>query len=364
MRIGLMVWVLVSLFASTLAGRVQTVDLGATQFANSTEYLERVKQDIRHCQEHPNATLSARLTHSPATAFIVGVGTVGVEAIVAATRVLPEGSTIVVMQRSLEHPGDLENVLRQEIKNGTLYRFIVSPSLDLGELDRIEGFMDSHGEILSKTRLYIHTADQARRYVPDELPVRDVLVQVLRRASVTVIGQKLEAMLDSDQPLAKILISSECSQNRDRYRVPNLAVYQVGKVVGDELFRSNSIGSKSLAVIAYSGPMSTEGQRRARASEYRVLKQHGVATGAKSAEDFVAMHINNPDVDPMDSVGMMLKQSLEAIAANSLQPGKCYAIYGPSVCPDLGKSTGELEELPEAPYMWDLLVGDRTIDRP
>ncbi|MCB1136354.1 MAG: hypothetical protein KDK78_08810, partial [Chlamydiia bacterium] len=224
-------------------------------------YIERLVQEIHQIQIHPIFQNLPMCSATPCTAVVVGTGTVGLQAVVFATRTLPPGSTILIVQRGLDCPEELERLLSRTIEGGDAYRFVASPPINIGQLDRLEAFLDGHADACQSTRLFIHTADKAQRYIPDDLPVMDVLAQLVQRQSPTVISDKLDRLSSAVSPIIKILISSECAQNRSDYRIPNLGPYQIGKVIGDEVFRChNADNERALSIIAYSGPMSTLGQ--------------------------------------------------------------------------------------------------------
>lgn len=331
------------------------VELPAIERPDPELYLSEVREDLYYTQNHNLCIPPSQLVPFPATALIVGSGTIGLQSAVLATKVLPVGSTIVMVQNDIEDKAKLEAILREEIQNGRKYRFVVSDPIDIGRLDLLEQFMDDKKDLLSTAVLFVHAADKAKRYLPDATPIKDVLAQAIRRASVAVISQMLDKTVKEFLPLVKIIVSSECAQNRDNYRIPNLGPYQFGKVFGDELFKGTRGRTRSIDVIAYSGPMMTQGQKNARSEEYRLLKGYGIDLEAESVEDFIDQHRGTPDIDPMESVGVMFLAIFKALKNRELEKGCLYKIYGTSVCTELGQPVNTMEKVEAPPYLWPLL---------
>src|ERR1700722_13432760 len=163
---------------------------------NEDDYLDLAKKTIQHYQNHPHQVPyedSSRLNlfQTPVTAVIIGTGTVGLEAITYASRILPLRSTLLVLQNDVSDPAKLEHLLKTTLQGGENVQWIVSPPMDLGRLDLIEDFLVSHKDLLAHTQLFIHTADKAKRYVPDRLPYQEVLAQVIRRSSIPLIEEHI-----------------------------------------------------------------------------------------------------------------------------------------------------------------------------
>ncbi len=317
-------------------------------------YLKHVSDTIDHSQNHPNQVpISTKNTvfNQPTTAIIIGAGTIGIQAVVFATRILPPHSTIILVQNDLNEKDRLEKLLRDKIQGSEKHTYIVSDPMDIGHLDEIESFFKEHREVVKNTGLYIHAADKAERFIPDQLHYMDALRQVIRRASVAAMSDFINEISDNSIPLVRIVVSSAGCQYRDTYRIPNLGPYQVGKVVGDELFKSSLTHNNTYSFILYSGPMNTLGQEIARASEYNILKNQNYAVEASSAKDYIQKHINTPDIDAMESTGMMFKIVWESLNTHKLSPQKIYVMYGKSVSPKLGKKPNQLQFLSPPPYM-------------
>lgn len=342
-----------TLISAEKNGKVEfTISFPAPNPEDGTATLARVEKDILYALSHKNSQISGILTDTPGTALIVGVGTAGAEAIVAASKVLPPGSTFVVLQHSLKDKNALVTMFQNTLPNGNENHFVISDPIELGDLTAIEEFFTENKNALSKTILFVHAADRAERYIPDSLPVDDVIAQIVRRASGAKMSEMLNAWKSDSKSIVNILISSECNQNRDCYRIPNLGPYQMGKIVGDELFRVENQGKNAVTIIAFSGPMATNGQRLARTQEYNKLKNSGKDLADKNAEEYIFRHFESVDIDPMDSVGMIYKVSLEEVIKDQLAVGEVYEIYGPSVHPDLDKEAGTLKKVESAPYLW------------
>lgn len=319
-----------------------------------TSIKEAIRTEIEECLSHSNRIKRLTLTKKPSTAVIVGAGTTGIEAIAYATACLPKESTIILFQHLTTSPEDLENLLKNSIPNGKKYNFIISPPWDIGQLDKIEEFLDQHRKDLSKTKLYIHTADRAERFIPEKTPIKDVLSQIVRRASIALISELIDEVSREDNIL-KIVLSSDCHQNYSDYRIPNLGPYQMGKVFGDNLFRiSNQDNPKSVCVLAFLGGMSTRGQFKARVSEYEDLKEIHPLAIALDEEEFIEIY-SEKDVHPMDSCGLVFKEIFIAFRDKKLEPGNCYSIYGPSINSKLPIAKGVITQDEPAPYLWPLL---------
>lgn len=325
---------------------------------DASQYLDLMEADIQHTQKHSLCIKYSPITESPATALIVGAGTIGIQAVVIATRLLPEGSTIVVIQNDIDDPQKLVEVFKERVERGEQYRWIVSERIEIGQLDKLEAFIAGQSEILKHTHLYIHTADRAERFVPDALPYQAVIAQVVRRASVVHINDLLEKFVDVDKGIVKILVSSECSQNRSEYKIPNLGPYQVGKIVGDEMFLQGIHRKNSISVILYSGPMDTQGQVKARTQEYELLSLRGEMKSVSAAEEYIESHRGVVDIDPMDSVGAMLNTFCTQYRKGQLSAGCKYRCYGASVNPELGHPVNELEPIENTRFMWPTLEED------
>lgn len=116
---------------------------------DEAEYLLFAKEAIEHYQTHPSqipygASSRLKLFQTPATAVIVGTGTVGLEAITYASRILPLHSTLLILQNDVEDPKKLEHTLKKSIQGSNNFKWIISPPIDLGRLDLVEEFLISH----------------------------------------------------------------------------------------------------------------------------------------------------------------------------------------------------------------------------
>lgn len=330
---------------------------------HEAEYLDLAQQAIDHYQNHPNqvpdeASSRLKLFHPPATAVIVGTGTVGLEAISYASRILPSHSTLLIFQNDISDPAKLEHVLKTKIQGGENFRWIISPPLDLGRIDKIKDFLEEHKELLAFTQLFIHTADKAKRYVPDRLPYQEVMAQIIRRISIPAIEELIERYSHAHNPYIRILFSSICSINRDTYRFANVGPYQLGKVIGDEFFKSAPVRHNSYSFILYAGGMFTMGETLTRSEEYQLLKSNVSSFKETSEEAYTEQWTKTGShVDSMDSAGLMLKKIWDALQQNELMLGKLYSIYGSSVPESLGHERNILKIIEPAPYMFDRLEG-------
>ncbi len=188
------------------------VSLEPINHFGSSEYLKLAKKTIEHAQNHPNQVpdkISSRLRlfYSPATAVIVGTGTVGLEAIVYASRILPLDSTILIFQNDVKEPDILIRLLDETIKGIENFKIIISPPIDIGCIDKIAEFLMDNQGILSNTQLFMHTADKAQRYIPDNLDYREVVAQIIRRSSIQAIEELIERHADPNSPYVRILFS-------------------------------------------------------------------------------------------------------------------------------------------------------------
>lgn len=310
----------------------------------------RIIDEINNCISHPNFISGLMLSNKPVTAVIVGSGTTGIESVVYAVNNLPKRSNIVLFQYTNIDPDDLCKLLSEHIPGAKDYSFYASPAYDIGELNKIRTFMEENRDLFEATKLYIHTADKAQRYIPDAMPIDAVISQVVRRASVTLISEYIDRV-SSEKSILKILLSSDCALNRSDYIVPNLGPYQIGKVIGDELFRtSNRKRDTSIAVIVYLGGTTTHGQVSTRLAEYELLKNHHPFLKDVSLEEFIEMYSVN-DIPSMDSNGFVLKKIFEAAYYHELKEGSVYSIYGPSINSVINAPIGILEEDIQAPLI-------------
>lgn len=99
---------------------------------DEAEYLELARKTIEHYQSHSNQVPyedSARLKLfcAPATAIIVGTGTVGLEAIAYATRILPAHSTIIILQNDISNTAKFEHILKTTLQGGENFCWMISP---------------------------------------------------------------------------------------------------------------------------------------------------------------------------------------------------------------------------------------------
>lgn len=338
------------------------IPLDSIEHFKEEEYFD---QTIEHYQTHPNQvpydpSSHLPLFHIPTAAVIVGTGTVGLEAIVYASRILPLQSTLIILQNDVEDTTTLEHLLKSCIEGGKNFNWIISPPIDLGHIDKIEYFLDQHKNDLTHVQLFIHTADKAKRYIPDRLHHQDVIAQIIRRCSIPAIEEKIEQYADSTKPYVRILFSSICSTNRDKYRLANIGPYQLGKIVGDELFKSRIIKRPCYSFILYSGGMFTMGETLTRNEEFRLLKNSQDSFKKKSEKEYHEKWATAGDhVDSMDSAGLMFKKIWQELKKNALIPGKLYAIYGSSVPQRLGHPLNTLKVIEPAPYMCESLESIR-----
>lgn len=337
------------------------VPLEPIEHFNEKEYLQLAQKTLEHYQNHPNQVPyedSSRLKvfNSPATAVIVGTGTVGLEAIAYASRILPKNSTILILQNDVNDIEKLEDVLKTTIKGGEHFHWIISPPTDLGRLDQIDEFLVHHKSHLEHTQLLMHTADKAKRYLPDRANYQDVITQIIRRCSIPAIEEIISRFSNPNNPYVRILFSSICSTNRDKYRLANIAPYQIGKIVGDELFRSTPVRQNSYSFILYSGGMFTMGETLTRNQEYQLLKKNELSFKEISENEYNEKWTTAGDhVDSMDSAGLMFKKIWEALQKNELSSEKLYSIYGSSVPERLGYKLNTLKVIEPAPYMFGIL---------
>lgn len=328
---------------------------------DEAEYLKLAQKTIEHYQSHSNkvpfeASSHLKLFQAPATAVIVGTGTVGLEAITYASRILPVHSTIIILQNDISDPAKMENTLKTSIQGGENFQWLISSPLDLGRIDLIEDFLLGHQDYLAHAQLFIHTADKAKRYIPDRLDYQDVITQVIRRCSIATIDSLIERFSHVDNPYVRILFSSICSTNRDEYRLANIGPYQIGKIVGDELFKSATIRSHSYSFILYAGGMFTMGETITRKEEYQLLKHTEDSFKATSEKEYNDKWTGAGDhVDSMDSAGLMFKKIWHALQHNELSPGKLYSMYGSSVPKRLGHELNTFQLVEQAPYMFGIL---------
>lgn len=322
---------------------------------NEAEYLRTVRKTIEHYQAHPHQVpyevgSLLKLFHTPATAVIVGTGTVGLEAITYATRILPSYSTLIIFQNDIQDTAKLEEVLKTSIKGGDTFQWVISPPTDIGRLDQIKEFLTHHKAALAHTQLFIHAADKSKRYIPDRLHHQNVIAQIIRRSSIPLIEEQIEQYSNAKNPYVRILFSSMCSINRDQYRIPNIGPYQIGKVVGDEFFKSMPVRKNSYSFIIYPGGMHTMGEALTRTEEFEKLK-----TIKKSLQDVAGKEylnsVSQTHADSMDSSGFMLKKIWQALQHNEAIPGKIYSIYGCSVPDFLGVERNILKIIEPAPYL-------------
>lgn len=330
------------------------------------EYLSLAQKTLENYQTHknqvpygPHSQLS--LFCSPATAVLVGTGTVGLEAIAYTTRIMPPHSTLVILQNDLQSPEKLQSLLTTILQSGDSFNWIISPPIDLGCIDQLESFLTKNKDALEHTQLFIHTADKATRYIPDRLPYKDVIVQILRRCSIGAINELIERFSKPENTYVRLLFSSMCSVDRSKYRLANVGPYQMGKIVGDELFKSATVRNNSYSFILYSGGMFTMGETLTRSHEYLLLKQQDAAFEKISEDEYTQKWKSACNhVASMDSAGLMFKTIWEALQKGDLQPGKLYSIYGSSVPQRLGHPLNMLERVDPAPYMFDSLDSSPT----
>lgn len=325
------------------------------------QYLYFAKKTIEHYQTHINQVpyedaSRLKLFKSEATAVIVGAGTVGLEAIVYATRILPLASTIIIVQNDVDNIDKLKHLLTATIAGGENFKWIISPAVDLGNIDQIRKFLKENKRALSKAQLFIHTADKAKRYFPDNTHYLAVISQVIRRCSISAIEELVESYANAELPYVRILFSSICSINRDKYRMPNIGPYQIGKIVGDELFRCSRVRDNSYSFIIYSGAMFTMGETLTRNEEYRILKNAKDTFNVGTEQDYTEKWSNaGTHVDSMDSSGLMFKIIWQALYKNKLLYNNLYSIYGSSVPKNLGYELNVLKVEKPAPYMFSPL---------
>lgn len=342
------------------------VPLEPIEHFNEEEYLQLAQKTLEHYQNHTNQvpyedSSRLKLFNSPATAVIVGTGTVGLEAIAYASRILPQQSTILVFQNDVKDIEKLEDVLKTIIKGGEHFHWIISPPTDLGRLDQIDEFLVRHKSHLEHTQLLMHTADKAKRYLPDSVNYQDVITQIIRRCSIPAIEEVITRFSNPTNPYVRILFSSMCSTNRDKYRLANVGPYQIGKLVGDELFRSTPVRQNSYSFILYSGGMFTMGETLTRNQEYKLLTSNLLSSKKMSEKEYngtwtkAGLH-----ADSMDSAGLMFKKIWESLQENQISPGKLYSIYGSSVPERLGYELNVLKVVESAPYMFDPLESSPT----
>ncbi len=328
---------------------------------NESAYLQLAQKTIDHYQSHPNQvpyedSSRLKLFQPPTTAVIVGTGTVGLEAIVYATRILPQDSTILVLQNDVVDIEKLKDVLKTTIKGGEKFQWIISPPTDLGRLDQIDAFLVRHKDHLERAQLFMHTADKAKRYLPDRISHQDLITQIIRRCSIAAIEELIERFSKPNTPYVRILFSSICSVNRDQYRLANIGPYQIGKVVGDELFKSASVRKDSYSFILYAGGMFTMGETLTRKEEYHLLKNNEASFKDISEDVYNEKWTNAGDhCDSMDSAGLMFKKIWQALQQHDVAPGKLYSIYGSSAPERLGHALNTLKIVEPAPYMFDIL---------
>jgi len=327
---------------------------------NEHEYLELAKRTLANYQSHvnqvPNDELSRLEVFSkPATAVIIGAGTVGLEAIVYASRILPLHSAIIILQNDIKEQKKLEQLLKDTVNVIENFNIIISPPMDLGQIDKISDFLDKNKKHLSHAQLFIHAADKARRFIPDVLNYREVICQIIRRGSIQAVEEKIEEYADSNIPYVRILFSSICAMNRNEYRIPNIGPYQLGKIVGDELFKSMQVRKNSYSFILYSGGMYTMGETLTRKAEYQLVKSMNRFNNI-SEKEYTEKWVNaGTHVDSMDSSGLMFKNIWEALQNKKLMPGKIYSIYGSSIPKSLGHKLNVIQEWEPAPYWFDPL---------
>lgn len=324
-----------------------------------SDYLNAIANDLKYYQNNApkEARSSLKTFTDPGTAVIVGAGTVGMYALSFAADSLKAGSTIILLQNDTLNVNELQKTITQQVPAIKEHHLVISPPYDIAELDKIEGFLSNHQAALEETQLYIHTADKAYRIIPDSLSYEDVLPQIIRRMSVAAINDYIVSRLDNHTPYWKILVSSECAQNRSDYKIPNLGPYQIGKIVGDELFKASKSNKNTYALILYSGPMATLGQKSAREDEYHQLAALQKKTGSNNATAYVQKHFSSVDINPMGSVGTMLSVAHQAMDQGKLKSGQLYTIYGNSVNPALGFKANKLYEVANVDYMWPKLEG-------
>lgn len=213
-----------------------------------------------------------------------------------------------------------------------------------------------HQDCLAHAQLFIHTADKAKRYMPDRLDYQEVIAQIIRRCSIAVIDGLIERFSQDHNPYVRILFSSICSTNRDEYRLANIGPYQMGKIVGDELFKSASTRSHAYSFILYAGGMFTMGETLTRNEEYHLLKHNEASFKAVSEKEYDDTWTGAGDhVDSMDSAGLMFKKIWYALQHNELPPGKLYSMYGSSVPKRLGHTLNTFKVVEQAPYMFGVL---------
>jgi hypothetical protein len=333
---------------------------------SEAEYLSLAQKTLENYQTHKNQVPYEQLSQlslfrSPATAVLVGTGTVGLEAIAYATRIMPLQSTLVILQNDVQSPEKLQNLLTNTLQGGDTFNWIISPPIDLGCIDQLESFLTKNKNALERTQLFIHTADKAKRHIPDQLPYKDVIIQILRRGSIGAIDELIERFSKPENTYVRLLFSSMCSVDRSEYRLANVGPYQMGKIVGDELFKSASVRNNSYSFILYSGGMFTMGETLTRNHEYLLLKQQDVAFEKTSEDEYTQQWKSASDhVDSMDSAGLMFKIIWGALQKGELQLGKLYSIYGSSVPKRLGHPLNTLESVDPAPYMFDSLDSSPT----
>jgi hypothetical protein len=325
------------------------------------EYIRLAKDAIEHYQNHPHqvpyrASPHLKIFNTPATAVIVGTGTVGLEAITYASRILPPQSTLIILQNDVEDPSKLEHVLKTSIQGSDNFKWIISPPIDLGRIDQIEDFLLGHQEHLAYAQLFIHTADKAQRYIPERVDYKDVIAQIIRRSSIPVIDELINQYSNANNPYVRILFSSLCALNRDTYRFANFGPYQMGKIIGDDLFKSTPVRKNSYSFILLSGAMLTIGERLTKYEEYHLLKSAGIPINESSEEEYYKKYENaESHVDSMDSSGQMFKIIWQAFQQQKVEAGKIYSIYGVSTPKFLGYKVNTLEVIEPTPYMFNPL---------
>jgi|GEM_PF-6629315 len=304
------------------------IPLEPLQPVNEEEYLGIVSKAIEHYQTHPHQVpyeveSHLKVFHAPATAVIVGTGTVGLEAITYATRILPSHSTLIILQNDIKDTAKLEEVLKTSITGGENFQWIISPPTDIGRLDKIKEFLTHYKAALTHAQLFIHAADKSKRYIPDRLHHQNVIAQIIRRSSIPLIEEQIEQYSNSENPYVRILFSSMCSINRDQYRIPNIGPYQIGKVVGDEFFKSMPVRRNSYSFIIYPGGMNTMGEILTRTEEFEKLKEIKKSLPEASGKEYLN-NVSQTHADSMDSSGFMLKKIWQALQHDEVISEKIY----------------------------------------